>query len=339
LKVLLVYPKYPDTFWSFRHALSFISKKACFPPLGLLTVAAMLPSSWEKKLIDMNVTALHDEDIRWADYVLISAMTVQQASAEDVISRCIRLQTKVVAGGPLFTTAYDNFSGVDHFILGEAEVTLPLFLKDLETGCAQKIYISDERPQLDKTPVPLWSLINKKHYATMNIQYSRGCPFDCEFCDIIFLNGHHPRTKSREQILGELDALYDSGWRGGIFIVDDNFIGNKKKLKAEILPALAEWSEKRRYPFFFYTEASINLADDEELMQLMAKAGFNKVFIGIETPNEASLSECNKTQNKGRDLASLRYREVSSSASTTTPFQYSRARLALLKRRVSLRRW
>ncbi len=304
MKILLVYPKYPDTFWSFRHALNFISKKACFPPLGLLTVAAMLPSRWEKILIDMNVKTLHDEDIRWADYVFISAMTVQQTSTEEVIARCNRLKTKVVAGGPLFTTAYDNFTGVDHFVLGEAEVTLPLLIKDLENGCSQKLYISDERPQLDNTPVPLWSLIDKKQYATMNIQYSRGCPFDCEFCDIIFLNGHKPRTKNKSQILRELDSLYDSGWRGGVFIVDDNFIGNKKKLKAEILPALAKWLETRKYPFFFYTEASINLADDEELMRLMANAGFSKVFIGIETTNEASLNECNKWQNKDRDLAS-----------------------------------
>ena len=303
MRVLLVYPKYPDTFWSFRHALSFISKKACFPPLGLLTVAAMLPSNWEKKLIDMNVTALRDEDIKWADYVFISAMTVQKASSEEVIARCNRLGTKIVAGGPLFTTAYDSFNGIDCFILGEAEVILPQFLRDLENGGAERIYSSDERPQLENTPIPLWPLIDKKQYANMNIQYSRGCPFDCEFCDIVFLNGHQPRTKTQDQVLKELDALYDWGWRGGVFVADDNFIGNKKKLKAEILPAMAEWSENRKYPFFFYTEASINMADDEELMRLMANAGFRKVFIGIETPNEASLSECNKSQNIGRDLA------------------------------------
>jgi len=303
LRVLLVYPKYPDTFWSLRHTLSFISKKACFPPLGLLTVAAMLPSNWEKKLIDMNVTALRDEDIKWADYVFISAMTVQKASSEEVIARCNRLGTKIVAGGPLFTTAYDSFNGIDCFILGEAEVTLPQFLRDLENGGAERIYSSDERPQLENTPIPLWSLIDKKQYANMNIQYSRGCPFDCEFCDIVFLNGHQPRTKTQDQVLKELDVLYDWGWRGGIFVADDNFIGNKKKLKAEILPAMAEWSEKKKYPFFFYTQASINMADDEELMRLMANAGFRKVFIGIETPNEASLSECNKSQNIGRDLA------------------------------------
>ncbi len=303
MRILLVYPSYPDTFWSFRHALRFISKKACFPPLGLLTVAAMLPTAWEKKVVDMNVTALRDEDIRWADYVFVSAMVVQNRSAEEVVARCNRLGTKVVAGGPLFTMAEERLPGVSHFVLGEAEVTLPLFLKDLADGCAKPVYECGERPDLDETPLPLWSLIDIRHYATMNIQYSRGCPFDCEFCDIAFLNGHQPRTKSSQQLNRELDALYALGWHGSVFIVDDNFIGNKKKLKAEILPTIAAWSKDKGFPFSFYTEASINLADDEELMDLMAAAGFNRVFIGIETPNEDSLSECNKSQNRGRDLA------------------------------------
>ena len=303
LKILLVYPQYPDTFWSFKHALKFISKKASFPPLGLLTVAAMLPENWQKKLIDLNVTALNDKDIKWADYVFISAMTVQRDSVEEVIARCKRLGTRIVAGGPLFTTGYEEYKGVDHFVLGEAEVTLPRFLADLQKGCAQAVYASNERPDIRETPVPLWSLINMKHYQSMNIQYSRGCPFDCEFCDIIVLNGHKPRTKDKAQLANELEALYTRGWRGSVFVVDDNFIGNKRKLKEETLPAMIEWSKKRRSPFAFYTEASINLADDEELMQLMIEAGFTRVFIGIETPNEESLTECNKLQNKGRDLA------------------------------------
>jgi len=302
LKILLVYPQYPDTFWSFRHALKFISKKAAFPPLGLLTVAAMLPREWEKKLVDMNVTPLTDEDIKWADYVFISAMVVQKDSSKEVITRCNALGTKLVAGGPLFTTRYEDFNWVDHFVLGEAEVTLPLFLADLAKGCAQHIYLSDERPSISQTPVPLWSLIKMKHYSSMNLQYSRGCPFDCEFCDIIILNGHTPRTKDTVQVVNELEALYNHGWRGGVFVVDDNFIGNKKKLKAETLPAITQWMAEKRSPFIFSTEASINLADDEELMQLMAKAGFNQIFIGIETPNEESLAECNKLQNKDRDL-------------------------------------
>ncbi|MFC2005832.1 B12-binding domain-containing radical SAM protein [Chloroflexota bacterium] len=303
MRILLVYPQYPDTFWSFRHALKFISKKASFPPLGLLTVAAMLPDEWEKKLVNLNITSLTDEAIKWADYVFVSAMVVQKDSVKEVITRCKKFSAKVVAGGPLFTTGYDEFDGVDHFVLGEAEVTLPSFLEDLENGCAKPIYTSNKRPDISKTPVPMWSLINMKQYSSMNIQYSRGCPFNCEFCDIIILNGHKPRTKDKHQMLGELEALYAHGWRGGIFIVDDNFIGNRKKLKAETLPVMIEWMKRKKYPVAFSTEASINLADDEELMKLMVEAGFNQVFVGIETPNEESLAECNKLQNKDRDLA------------------------------------
>jgi radical SAM superfamily enzyme YgiQ (UPF0313 family) len=303
MKILLVYPRYPDTFWSFRHALKFLSKKASFPPLGLLTVAAMLPAEWEKRVVDMIVSALGDENIKWADYVFLSSMVVQKDSAIEVIARCKGLNTRVVAGGPLFTTGYEDFKGVDHFVLGEAEVTLPRFLADLAKGCPQPVYSSDERPDISKTPIPLWSLIDMKDYSAMSLQYSRGCPFDCDFCDIIVLNGHKPRTKDRQQTVDELEALYRQGWRGSLFIVDDNFIGNRKKLKDETLPAIIAWSKEKKYPFTFFTEASINLADDEDLMELMAEAGFNRVFIGIETPNEDSLVECNKVQNSNRDLA------------------------------------
>ncbi|MDI6814690.1 MAG: B12-binding domain-containing radical SAM protein, partial [Dehalococcoidales bacterium] len=302
MKILLVYPQYPDTFWSFKHALKIISKKAAYPPLGLLTVAAMLPDEWEKKLVDMNVTTLTDEDLEWADYVFISAMVVQRDSVKEIIKRCQKFRAKIVAGGPLFTTEYEEFDGVDHFVLDEAEITLPPFLEDLDKGCAQHIYTSTERPDIRKTPIPMWSLINIKKYSAMSIQYSRGCPYDCEFCDITVLNGHRPRTKDKDQLLAELDSLYNQGWRGGLLFVDDNFIGNKRKLKTEILPAIIEWAEERKYPFSLYTQTSINLADDEELMQLMVKAGFKTVFIGIETPNEESLSECNKFMNKNRDL-------------------------------------
>ena len=291
MKILLVYPQYPDTFWSFKHALRIIAKKAAHPPLGLLTVAAMLPKEWEKKLVDMNATILTDEDLKWADYVFISAMVVQADSVQEVITRGKRLGAKIVAGGPLFTTGYEEFDGVDHFVLDEAEITLPPFLADSDKGCAQHIYTSNERPDITKTPVPMWSLINMKKYSSMSVQYSRGCPFNCEFCDIIVLNGHKPRTKAKAQLLAELDALYRQGWRSSVFIVDDNFIGNKKKLKAEILPAIIKWMKERKYPSSLFTEASINLADDEELMQLMVEAGFNRVFIGIETPNEESLAE------------------------------------------------
>ena len=304
MKILFVYPQYPDTFWSFKHALKFISKKAAFPPLGLLTVAAMLPDEWEKKLVDMNTTTLTDKDLKWADYVFISAMVVQQNSAREVINRCKNFGTKVVAGGPLFTTGYEEFGydDIDHLIVNEAEDILPLFLEDLEKGCARHIYTIKERPDITKTPIPLWSLIDKKKYELMSIQYSRGCPFNCEFCDIVVMNGHIPRTKDQKQILAELDVLYNQGWRGSVFFVDDNFIGNKRKLKSEILPAIIEWMEERKHPFSLLTEASINLADDEELMRLMIEAGFETVFVGIESPNEESLVECNKLPNKNRDL-------------------------------------
>lgn len=308
MKALLVYPECPDdTFWSFKHALKFISKKAVHPPLGLLTVAAMLPEEWEKKLVDMNVTKLKNKDIEWADFVFVSAMAVQKESVKKLISRCKEMDVKIVAGGPLFTAGYENSEDIDHFVLNEAEITLPPFLNDLKNGCAKHIYTSNEFSEnefsnLKETPVPLWELIDMKKYASMNIQYSRGCPFNCEFCDITVLFGRKVRTKSKDQILAELESLYSHGWRGGIFFVDDNFIGNKVKLKKEILPAIIDWMEKRKHPFVFSTEASINLSDDEELMRLMVQAGFNKVFVGIETPDEESLAECGKFQNKNRDL-------------------------------------
>ncbi len=304
MKILLVYPQYPDTFWSFKHALKFVFKTATFPPLGILTVAAMLPEEWEKKLVDMNATTLTDKDLKWADYVFLSGMVVQQHSAREVVDRCRELGTKIVAGGPFFNPGYEDFGfdDMDHIIFGESEDKLPLFVEDLEKGCAKHIYASEEFPDIRKTPVPLWSLIDRKKYQSMNIQYSRGCPFNCEFCDIVILNGHRPRTKDKNQIVAELDALYDMGWRGNIFFVDDNFIGNKRKLKSEILPAIIKWMEERKRPFTFFSEASINLADDEELMRLMSTAGFDMVFVGIESPNEESLLECNKVPNKNRDL-------------------------------------
>jgi radical SAM superfamily enzyme YgiQ (UPF0313 family) len=302
MKILLVYPKYPETFWSFKYVLKFISKKATHPPLGLLTVAAMLPREWEKKLVDMNVTTLRDTDLEWADYAFISAISIQKASAKEVISRCKKMGIKVVAGGPIFTTGYEEFEDVDYFVLNEAESTLPHFLNDLKNGRAKHIYASKELQEIEKTPIPLWGLINMQKYAVMSIQYSRGCPFNCEFCEIPLIYGHKVRTKSKDQILAELESLHSKGWRDGVFLVDDNFIGDRKKLKKEILPALIEWMERKRYPFLFNTEASIDLADDEELMQLMVKAGFTTVFVGIETPNEESLVECNKVQNKKRDL-------------------------------------
>lgn len=302
MKILLVYPKNPDTFWSFRHALKFISKKACYPPLGLLTVAAMLPASWDKRLVDMNAQRLTDRDLRWADCVFISAMTIQREAVKALLCRCREFGVKTVAGGPLFTTSPDEFDEVDHLVLNEAEVTLPPFLADLQRGQARHLYTSDIRAELKNTPVPLWELIDRKKYAAMNIQYSRGCPFDCEFCDITALFGRVPRTKTKEQLFAELDSLYDRGWRGGVFFVDDNFIGDRKKLKGAILPELAQWMELKGYPFTFITETSIDLADDGELMKLMVAAGFEEVFIGIESPSDEGHHESGKLQNMNRDL-------------------------------------
>jgi radical SAM superfamily enzyme YgiQ (UPF0313 family) len=301
MKILLVYPEFPDTFWSFKHALKFIRKQAVSPPLGLLTVAAMLPAGWEKRLVDMNAARLSDRDLAWADYVLISAMIVQQASAREVIQRCKQLGRKIVAGGPLFTMGHEQFPDVDHFVLNEAEETLPPLLRDLQAGHAARVYTSAEFPDLRQTPIPLWSLADLKSYDTVSIQFSRGCPFNCDFCNVTSLLGHRPRTKSAAQIIAELDGLYRLGWRGSIFFVDDNFIGNKKQIKNELLPALIEWRKGRR-GMPFSTEVSINLADDPVLLELMVTAGFDTVFVGIETPNEDSLAECGKGQNQGRDL-------------------------------------
>jgi radical SAM superfamily enzyme YgiQ (UPF0313 family) len=302
MKILLVNPDIPLTFWSFKNALKFISRKAVVPPLGLLTVAAILPKNWDLKLIDMTTTKLRDRDIQWADYVFITAMLIQRKSADQVIERCRKIGTKVVAGGPLFTSLPEEYIHVDHLVLKEAELTLPLFVQDLQNGCPRKVYNTHEKADLHQTPIPLWNLIKMKKYAMMCIQCSRGCPFDCDFCDVTTLFGHRIRMKATDQVLEELESLYAMGWRDEVFFVDDNFIGNKIRLKTELLPAIIEWMKSRQYPFSFNTQASINLADDEELMDLMVEAGFDCVFVGIESPSEESLSECNKRQNKGRDL-------------------------------------
>jgi radical SAM superfamily enzyme YgiQ (UPF0313 family) len=303
MKILLVSPAYPETFWSFRHALKFIGKKASHPPLGLLTVAAMLPEDWEKRLVDLTCTKLRDSDIDWADIVFIGGMTIQRRSAEEVIDRCVSQGKRIVAGGPFFTVYHEQYDMIDHFILGEVEHTMPQFLADMAQGTARRIYLPENRPDLDSTPIPEWDLLRMKDYAEMSIQYSRGCPFDCDFCDITTLFGRKVRTKSAERLIAELDALNERKWRGTVFFVDDNFIGNRTALKREVLPAMIGWLEEHGHPFDFTTEASIDLADDKELMDLMVRAGFRCVFVGVETPNDESLRECNKRQNRGRDLA------------------------------------
>ncbi|WP_319560694.1 DUF4070 domain-containing protein [Marispirochaeta sp.] len=303
MKILLIYPQFPVTFWSFTWALKFVSKRASTPPLGLLTVAAMLPDEWERKLIDLNVSDLKESHIAWADYVFISAMSIQKKSAENVIERCSRRGVKIVAGGPLFTTSPKDFPAVDHLVLNEAEITFSEFLDDLEKGKLRRIYSSEKWADITRTPMPDWDLIKMKKYATMSIQHSRGCPFNCDFCDITLLYGHRARVKDSHQIIAELENIYNHGWRENVFFVDDNFIGNKRVLKEETLPAVIDWMKSRNYPFTFNTQASINIADDEELMELMTAAGFTTVFVGIETPSPEGLKECSKTQNERRDMA------------------------------------
>jgi len=300
VKILLLYPQYPDTFWSFRKALKYISKEALLPPLGLLTIASLLPDKFDKKLIDMNVDKLTDKDLLWADYVFISAMITQKDSVNKIIARCKKLNVKTVAGGPLFTSLHEEFPEIDHFVLNEGETTVPMFLEDLKNGDLKRIYTSDIKPDITKSPIPQWNLLNLKKYSKMPIQFSRGCPFDCEFCDIVNLNGRIPRNKTPEQIIQEIEALNQAGWYLSIFIVDDNFIGNKIKAK-ELLKALIEWRKTRKKSITFMTEVSLNLADDNELLSLMREAGFDTVFIGLETPSRESLQECGKFQNKNRD--------------------------------------
>lgn len=307
MNVLLIYPETPSGFWSFEHALRFVRKRATAPPLGLPTVAALLPPDWNKRIVDLNVSSLTATDLEWADLAFVSGMIVQRESAAAVVDRCHEAGLRVVAGGPLFSEDRNSFPGVDHFVLGEAEVTLPPFLRDLQTGVAKRLYETKAFADLRLSPTPAWNLVPFGPYASMPIQYSRGCPYDCEFCSVTALFGHRPRTKSAAQIVVELEALHSLGWRDRVFFVDDNLIGNRRDLKQELLPALIEM-RKRGLRMTFHTEASINLADDPELMAMMVAAGFDMVFIGIETPNEDSLSECGKKNNMKRDLVASVHR-------------------------------
>jgi radical SAM superfamily enzyme YgiQ (UPF0313 family) len=301
MKILLIYPEYPDTFWSYKHALTFIHKKASLPPLGLLTVSSLLPKNWEKKLIDLNVNRLTDEDIINADIVMISSMIVQINSVKEIIKRVKSFGKFLIAGGPLFSSSYKNFPDVDCFVLNEGEITIPLFLNDFERNDLKRVYKSAIRPDITTTPLPDWSLINLNDYASVSIQVSRGCPFSCDFCDIIIMNGRVPRVKSPGQVIAELNAIYDTGWRSSVFIVDDNFIGNRKKVKA-ILQEISIWMKEHKKPFSLSTEASITVADDKEIIELLKESNFSGLFVGIETPDEDSLKSCGKYQNTGKDL-------------------------------------
>ena len=295
-RIVMIYPEIPTTYWSYKYVLRFLGKKASIPPLGLITVASMLPDDYDVKVIDMNTSRLSLHDIEEADLAFISAMIVQKRSFAEVVSLCNEVGTPVVAGGPYPISFYDKIEGVDHFVLDEAEVTLPKFLGDLEKGCPKSIYRDKRKPDITKTPPPRFDLIDVGAYITIPLQYSRGCPFNCEFCDIIEMFGRTPRTKHPEQFVNEMEAIYKTGFRGSLFIVDDNFIGNNQKVKA-LLRRLIEWQRDHGHPFSLSTEASINLAQDDELLDLMVKAGFTMVFVGIETPDEKTLAVIQKKQN------------------------------------------
>jgi radical SAM superfamily enzyme YgiQ (UPF0313 family) len=301
LKILHVYPEVPQTFWSMTHALRFAGKRAYSPPLGLLTVAAMLPPEFDQRLRDLNVEPLAEEDLVWADYVFLSAMDIQRDSARRVIERCKRAGVKVVAGGPLFTSDPEHFPEVDHLVLNEAELTLPEFLSDLANGQAKPLYSTTEFADMRASPLPAFHLVKAQYYGNLSLQFSRGCPYQCEFCDVTTLFGRRPRIKTAEQTVAELDGIYRAGWRDKILFVDDNLMCNRPVLKNELLPAIIRWKRGKR-GISFQTQITLNLADDQELMDLMYEAGFEWIFIGIETPYEASLVECHKKHNLHRDM-------------------------------------
>ncbi|MGB8261508.1 MAG: B12-binding domain-containing radical SAM protein [Terracidiphilus sp.] len=301
MNALLIYPQFPDTFWSFKHALKFLGKRAAQPPLGLMTVAGLLPRAWNKRLVDTNVERLWERDLKWADVVMVSGMHIQRESLEAILERCRARGLRTVVGGPITSSLPAAELRADHIVIGESESLIAGLAADLEAGCAAAVYQAAERPEMSSSPLPDLSLIRMKRYSTMTVQYSRGCPFNCEFCDIIEIYGRRPRTKAVAQVLAELDQLRLAGWNDTVFIVDDNFIGNKNRAK-EMLRALAEWRRETGSRFDFLTEASLNLADDAELMQLMKDAGFRSVFLGIETPDESGLVAAGKLQNTRRSM-------------------------------------
>jgi radical SAM superfamily enzyme YgiQ (UPF0313 family) len=300
-KVLLVYPEMPPTYWSMRYALRFIGKKSVFPPLGLLTVAAMLPRDYEVTVVDMNVEPLTEAAVAATDLVFISSMIVQKESHERVVRLCKKLGKTVVAGGPYPSSYPDQMEGVDHLVLNEAETTLPLFLDDYRRGVAKPVYLDSAKPDLALAPLPRFDLVRGKPYSSMALQYSRGCPHSCEFCDIIEMFGRVPRVKSPEQFMAEMKLVHAEGWRGSLFIVDDNFIGNRAEVK-KLLPQIAAFQRANKYPFTLFTEATLSLAEDEGLMDMMVAAGFNMVFLGIETPDRCTLQAAGKPQNLRSDM-------------------------------------
>lgn len=301
MNVLLVYPKMPDTFYAMKHFIDVIGKKAAYPPLGLLTIAPLIPDDWNKKLVDLNLEDLNDKDLKWADYVFLSAMNVQEESVRDIVAQCNKAGVKIVAGGSLFTHEYERFPNIDHFVLNEAEITLPIFLDDLYNGKEKPVYKSNEFADVSTSPIPAFELANMDEYLYAIVQYSRGCPYMCDFCDVTALFGRKPRTKSSEQIIAELEALEKQSDVKLVLFADDNLIGNRRILKSDLLPALIEWRKKHKPSFFFATQLTINLADDDELMKLLLDAGFRHIFIGIETPDETGLKESRKTQNLKRN--------------------------------------
>jgi radical SAM superfamily enzyme YgiQ (UPF0313 family) len=304
MRVLLLYPLFPKSFWSFDKALELIGRKVSLPPLSLITVAAILPQTWEFRLVDRNVEYETEADWYWAELVLISGMIVQKSDMLHLISQAKRRHKPVAIGGPYVTSVPEaaQDAGADFLILDEGEITLPLFVEALERGETSGIFRANgEKPDVTSTPVPRFDLLDLKAYSDMSVQFSRGCPYQCEFCDIIVLYGRKPRTKTPAQLLAELQALYDLGWRRSIFVVDDNFIGNKRNAKV-MLRELIPWMAERGYPFSFSTEASIDLAQDQELLDLMIAANFSAVFLGIETPDTDSLSMTQKFQNTRNSL-------------------------------------
>jgi radical SAM superfamily enzyme YgiQ (UPF0313 family) len=303
VKALLVWPRFPRSYWGQEYTLEIIGKGAVLPPLGLLTVAALLPRSWDLRLVDLNVGELEESDLAWADLVMVSGMRIQRASFHEVVGRARAAGKRVVAGGPYVSTSPEEVLEVDHVVIGEAEDVLPELARALEAGAAvPRRWQASGRPDVSRTPIPRYDLLRIERYDGMSVQFSRGCPFNCEFCDIIEIFGRVPRTKAPDQLVAELDAIRATKFRGPVFLVDDNFIGNKVAAK-RMLKRLATWSEAHAFPFDFFTEASVNLADDDVLIRGLVAAGFSAVFLGIETPSREALLETQKRQNTHLDLA------------------------------------